>query len=238
MKFLLLMWGWTPHVIIYPGILSCKLYVSMFCSQMLCEVSCWVYGSGQKFRARARCTPHTQILPLIFNQFEIMGIPPSLRSHCWLWSLHACHDDWLWNESPLLRRRRKHARAAEAVSRSNLSLGNITLCPTEKGTSLQYHIFCSNTLHYFITQKSSCVTVTRYFVNHLYFVTRYTQHWTLSNHCLVLKLFVCVWSVIMPTCFLNWSAQSLPLRSASFTSHIQILSFSCQHYISFDTKGR
>ena len=51
-------------------------------------------GTTQNFLARAQCTPHTQILPLIFNQLEILGIPLSIKSYRWMWLLRCvCHDD-------------------------------------------------------------------------------------------------------------------------------------------------
>lgn len=133
MKFLLLM-----------SSLSYKLQVSTFCSFVEFTVVDKSFEAGH--------TVHLKLFSL-----------KSLRNNgntsiwFWFWSLPMMTDCSLPAAD-----RYYCAGAAEAVSRSNLSLGNVTFCPTEKGTTLRYHVFCSKTLHYLFNRKSSYVTVTRY----------------------------------------------------------------------------
>ena len=80
----------------------------MFSFYMLCDVGSCINGSGQTFLARAQCTSYTQIPPLVLDEFEVVGIPPSLKSQRWR-LLHRCHDlpasvsHSVWNESSTAR---------------------------------------------------------------------------------------------------------------------------------------
>ena len=63
------------------------------------------------------------------------------------------------------------------------------LCPTKKETTLRYHIFSSNALHYFLPEKSSSVAVMHYFVT-ISFLPCYALHPTLVEDLKVSEFFV------------------------------------------------
>lgn len=100
--------------------------------------------------------PHTRIFPIIFNHFEIIinhYLHPSkvtvgcsatlaMMTDC---SLHAIASTSLSVDG--------EAVTIAQVSLSNLSLGKLTFCLNEKGTTFHYHIFSSNALHYFLPGK-------------------------------------------------------------------------------------